>query len=72
MLDDIFFTVVFFESLASQGNKKNSSRNALLVARLVVIVFTIVAPCEVLAVDVGNGYHLLQDIDGGPLRGRCW
>jgi hypothetical protein len=25
-----------------------------------------VAPWEVLAVDTGTGYHLLQDIDGGP------
>jgi hypothetical protein len=38
MLDDIFFTVVFFEYLAAQGSKKISSRNALLVAHPVVIV----------------------------------
>jgi hypothetical protein len=24
-----------------------------------------VAPWEALAVDTGNGYHLLQDVDGG-------
>jgi hypothetical protein len=42
---------------------------AFLVAHPVVIVFTTVALWEVLAVDTGNGYHLLQDVDGGPLGG---
>jgi hypothetical protein len=28
-----------------------------------------VAPWEVLAVDTSNGYHLLQDVDGGPPGG---
>jgi hypothetical protein len=39
MLDDIFFAVVFFKSLASQGSEKSFLRNALLVAHLVVIVY---------------------------------
>jgi hypothetical protein len=64
MLDDIFFTVVFFESLASQGFEKNSSQNALLVAFSVVIVYQC-PPWKALAVDNGNDYHLLQDVDGG-------
>jgi hypothetical protein len=58
MLDDIFFTVVFFKSLASQGSEKSFLRNALLVAHLVVIVYHS-SPWEVLVVDTGNGYHLL-------------
>jgi hypothetical protein len=69
MLDDIFFTVVFFESLASQGSEKISSRNALLVAHLICSTPNSdslpVAPWEALAVDTGNGYHLLHDVDGG-------
>jgi hypothetical protein len=32
-------------------------------------MFTMVLPWEVLAVNTGNDYHLLQDIDSGPLRG---
>jgi hypothetical protein len=71
MLDDIFFMVAFFESLASQGPEKISSRNALLVARPIVIVFTTVAPWDVLAVDIGNNYQLLQDVNDGPLGGAA-
>jgi hypothetical protein len=36
-----------------------------------VIVSTTVAPWDALAVDTSNGYHFLQDIDGGTPRGRC-
>jgi hypothetical protein len=54
MLDDIFFTVVYFESLASQRSEKNSSRNALLVACPVVIVF---GPFEETAGGSDSGHH---------------
>jgi hypothetical protein len=68
MLDDIFFMVVFFESLASQGSEKISSQNALLAARLVVIVFTTVAPCEALAAATTE---VEKDIDGGSHGGTA-
>jgi hypothetical protein len=31
-----------------------------------------VAPWEALAVDIGNGYQVLQDVYGGFPGGRCW
>jgi hypothetical protein len=39
MLNDIFFTVFLFESLALQGSEKSYSPKALLVAHPVVIVY---------------------------------
>jgi hypothetical protein len=60
MSNDISFAIVFFGSLALQGSKKNLLRNVLLVACPVVVVFTTSTPWEVLAVNTGNGYHLLR------------
>jgi hypothetical protein len=62
MLDDIFFTVVFFESLASQGSKKKFLTKCLTCSMPSSDSLP-VAPWEVLAVNTDNGYHLLQDID---------
>jgi hypothetical protein len=70
MLDDIIFTVFFFESLASQGFKKKFLAKGLVCSTPGSDGLP-VPPWEALAVDTGNVYHLLQDIDvdGGPPGG---
>jgi hypothetical protein len=63
------FTIVFFGSLASQGSKKILLQSVLLVACTISSMFTTMATWEVLAVNTGNGYHLLQVIGGGAPSG---
>jgi hypothetical protein len=95
MLDDIFFTVVFLESLASQGFEKKISQNALLVARPTVMIYhsgplggvgsrywqrlPLVARCRwqapwgaLLTRLAVSPTKVEEDVDGGPLGGRCW
>jgi hypothetical protein len=69
MLNDIFFTVFLFESLALQGSEKKLLAKGLACSTPSSDSLP-VPPWEALAVDTGNGYHLLQDIDGGSPRGR--
>jgi hypothetical protein len=54
----------FFESLASQGSKFFLTK--CLACSMPSSDSLPVPPGEVLAMDTGNGYQLLQDIDGGP------
>jgi hypothetical protein len=69
MLDDIFFMVVFFKSLASQGSKKKFLTKCLACSTPSSDSVYHSAPWEVLIVDTGNGYHLLHHVDGGPPGG---
>jgi hypothetical protein len=68
-----FFVIVSSKSLASQGLEKNClCNNVLPIGHTVAIVYTIVAPWEVLQEGTSNGYHSLLDINVAPPRGCYW